>query len=149
MTNPTLTANNVADLQDFQALLPDVRQYIRRQMPSDWADLASILRVIVDEPLDPLPILPLASCAAVGGNPREAIPVAAAWEVLSLAMRILDDLQDQDRPHALWSTIGLPRAFNFTMTLYALGNKLLVQAPWSTERYRIINRDFIDVALRL
>jgi geranylgeranyl diphosphate synthase type I len=149
MGKTMLPDDNLACLETFQALLPEVREYICQHAPLDWHELMSVMSVIVDEPLGPLSILPLASCAAVGGDPRGAIPVAATWEVLSLAMRILDDLQDRDRPDGLWAKVGLSRAFNFSASLYALCNKLLVQAPWPAKQYRAINRNFTQEVLRL
>lgn len=149
MANFSLTDRDITDLQIFQELLPEVRSYIRQYAPSDWPEFRSILSAVTDEPLSALAILPLASCAAVGGNPQDAIPVSAAWVVLSLAMRILDDLQDQDRPDALWATVGLARSFNFTAALYALSNDLLAQAVWPGALYRVINQHFARTGLRL
>lgn len=149
MANFSLTDRDVTDLTRFQELLPDVRSYIRQYVPSDWPEFRSVLTAVTDEPLSALAILPLASCAAVDGNSQEAIPVSAAWVVLSLAMRILDDLQDQDRPDALWATIGLARSFNFSAALYALCNELLAQAVWTPELYRVINQHFAQTGLRL
>ena len=149
MANLSLTDRDIADLQIFQELLPEVRSYIRQYAPSDWPEFRSILGAVTDEPLTALAILPLASCAAVGGNPQDAIPVSSAWVVLSLGMRILDDLQDRDRPDALWATIGLSRSFNFTAALYALSNNLLTQAKWSAELYRVINQHFAQTGLQL
>ena len=149
MANFSLTDRDVTGLQTFQELLPDVRGYIRQHAPSDWPEFRSILTAVTDEPLSALAILPLASCAAVGGNPEDAIPVSAAWVVLSLAMRILDDLQDRDRPDALWATVGLARSFNFSAALYALSNDILAQAVWPATLYRVINQHFAQTGLRL
>jgi geranylgeranyl diphosphate synthase type I len=149
MADLTLTEDKLAGLEEFQALLPDVRHYIYQHAPLDWTELMSVLSVVIDEPLGPLSLLPLASCAAVGGNPRTAIPLAAAWEVLHLAMRILDDLQDRDCTNGLWAAVGLSHAFNYSAALYTLCNELLAQAPWSAELYRTINQTFTQAALRL
>jgi geranylgeranyl diphosphate synthase, type I len=91
----------------------------------------------------------LASCAAVGGDPEVAVPAAAAWEVLNLGIRILDDLQDQDTADGLWARVGVPRAFNFSAALYAFCNELLVRAAWPAEQYRAISRTFTLEAMRL
>jgi geranylgeranyl diphosphate synthase, type I len=145
----SLVDRNIIDLQLFQGLLPKVRCYIQQYTPSDWPEFRTILSPVTDEPLSALAILPLASCAAVGGNPEDAIPVSAAWVVLGLAMRILDDLQDQDRSDALWARIGLARSFNFSAALYALCSDLLAQAAWPPELYRVINQHFTQAGLRL
>jgi geranylgeranyl diphosphate synthase, type I len=145
----TLVTAETDSPEALRELLPDVRRFIDEGRPVGWGELDDILRPLVDGPLGPLAVLPLASCAAVGGDPTAAVPVAAAWEVLNLAIRILDDAQDQDRPAALWSTAGVPRAVNFAVALDTFANHLLARAPWSAERYRRINRVFIDEALRL
>lgn len=149
MVDLTLSQDKLASMERFQALLPEVRQYINEHRPRHWPEMCTILGQIADRPLGPLPILPLASCAAVGGDGREAIPVAAAWEVLNLAVRILDDLQDKDRPGALWTTVGAARAFNYSAALYALCNDLLAAAAWPAEKYRAISRTFAHEALNL
>ncbi|MFE4105185.1 polyprenyl synthetase family protein [Almyronema epifaneia] len=149
MTALKLTEANLAHLQMFQALLPQVRQYIQQLCPAHWPAFTSLLSRVIDQPLGSLAILPLASCAAVGGDPQTAIPVAAAWEVLNLAMRILDDLEDQDRPDSLWAEVGEARAFNLSAGLYALCNELLVQAPWPDACHRKISQIFAQTGLRL
>ena len=148
MADLTLAEDDPAALP-FRPLLPEVRRYIREHRPADWPALVALLGPLVDEPLDPLAVLPLAGCAAVGGDPRAAIPVAAAWTVLNLAVRVLDDLQDQDRPSGLWAAVGLPRAFNFAAALYTLSGALLAAAPWPAEQYRAITRCFTGQSLRL
>ncbi|WP_346290431.1 polyprenyl synthetase family protein [Sphaerothrix gracilis] len=149
MTELKLTEANLVHLQKFQSLLPQVRHYIRQLSPAHWPALSSVLSNLTERPLGSLSILPLASCAAVGGDPQTAIPVAAAWEVLNLAMRILDDLQDQDRQSGLWAEVGAARAFNLSAGLYALCNQLLAQAPWSDACHRKITQTFAQTGLRL
>lgn len=72
------------------------------------------MRDIVDAsltgPPPPLAALPLAACVAAGGDVEAAIPGAAAWLALNLSLRIYDDSMDEDRPDALWATLGRARA---------------------------------------
>lgn len=126
-----------------------VRDYVARSVPSGWDELSRVLHPLVTESPGPLAVLPLASCAAVGGDPTDAVPVAAAWSVLNVTVRILDDLQDRDRPGALWEQIGADRAFNIAAAAYTFAHQLLVRAPWSADQYRRINAEFIGEALRL
>jgi geranylgeranyl diphosphate synthase type I len=44
----------------------------------------------------PLALLPLLTCQAAGGDPRQAIPVAAAWRALHIGLKLLDDVEDGD-----------------------------------------------------
>lgn len=114
---------------DFSPLYPAIRQQIMGQAPPDWPDLRSLLADYVERPFDGLVVLPLASCAAADGDPAEAVPVAAAWLVLNISMRILDDLQDTDRPTGLWAEVGTARAYNFSASLYTLAYLLLEDHP--------------------
>ena len=149
MSELTLTEDGLSFLEPIQALLPEVRQYIRRHQPRNWPEMAPVLGPVADRPLGPLGMLPLASCAAVGGDPREAVPVAAAWVVLNLATRILDDVQDKDRVGALWTQVGEARAFNFSGALLALSAHMLASAPWSADTYRAITQAYFDGVLHL
>lgn len=149
MANSILSTNELPHLDAFQKSLTLVNGYIRENTPNEWPELLWLLDVLEDQSVDDLAILPLASCVAVGGSSQEAIPIAAAWKVLNLAIRILDDLEDQDDDTALWTLIGLPRAFNFAGALYALCNKMLVKAPWPPNKYKTINDEFIQATIRL
>jgi geranylgeranyl diphosphate synthase, type I len=149
ISNRRRAEGTLAHLEEIRVLLPDVRRYIRLHEPGYWPEMVSVLGVVADEPLGPLATLPLASCAAVGGDPEAAVPAAAAWEVLNLGVRILDDLQDRDTPDGLWARVGVPRAFNFSAALYAFCNELLVRAAWPDERYRAVSRTFTLEVMRL
>ncbi|MDX1997431.1 MAG: polyprenyl synthetase family protein [Thermoanaerobaculia bacterium] len=62
--------------------------------------------------LPPPVLLPLASAAAVGGDPARAVGVAAAFSFLLLSVRWFDDTQDRDRDDALCVRLGPARATN-------------------------------------
>jgi geranylgeranyl diphosphate synthase type I len=144
-----LSEERLADLRPIQDLLSQVRAYVRQHLPPYWPQLAAAVHGIVDQPLGPLATLPLASCAAAGGDPAQAVPATAAWVAFNVAMRILDDVEDQDRSKALWTEIGMPRAVNFGVAAYMLGHELLAQALWSTDRYRAISRAFLRASLKI
>jgi geranylgeranyl diphosphate synthase type I len=144
-----LSQERLADLRPIQDLLPRVRSYVRAHLPPDWPQLAAALRGIVELPLGPLATLPLASCAAAGGDPVQAVPVSAAWVAFNVAMRVLDDVEDQDRPAALWTEVGGPRAVNYGVAAYILGHELLARAPWEANRYREISRAFLRASLQI
>ncbi len=38
--------------------------------------------------------LPILACAACGGDPQQALPLAAAWQLVRLAVKLLDDVED-------------------------------------------------------
>jgi geranylgeranyl diphosphate synthase, type I len=132
----------------FGSLLPEVRDVVRREAPRDWPELRLALGPVVDQPLGPRPTLPLAACAAVGGEPRAAREVAAAWEVVAQAGGILDDLQDGDRC-GLGARVGPGRAFNFSAALLAYGALLLSRAPLPSHRVLALQGEFHRETLHL
>lgn len=73
----------------------------------------------------PYTLLPLLTCAAVGGEWVRAANVAAAWNLLHLAARILDDLADEG--NVLGFTLPLPMGefLNMAITLLGLAQRLL------------------------
>jgi geranylgeranyl diphosphate synthase, type I len=141
-------AEDLERIEELRGLLTEVRAYVREHIPAGWPDLAGALGGLVEGPSGPRPLLPLAACAAVGGEAREAVPVAAAWEVAFVAGGILDDLQDQDRA-AMWSILGEARAFNFSAALFAFAPKLLIEAPWPDVRVLALCRSFHEETVQL
>lgn len=136
-------------IDELRSHLPAVQSYVISRVESlRWSELERILAPRPDAPTGPLALLPLASCAAAGGHPEDAVPVASAWHVLNVAVRILDDLQDRDRP-GLWNDVGDGRAFNYAAALHALALDLLVTAPWPADRCRAVMALFLSEALGL
>ena len=93
-----------------------------------------------DEALQPLavssgkrirPLLCLMACEAVGGNPADAIPAAAAVEILHNFSLVHDDIEDGDetRRHrpTLWALWGVPQAINVGDGMFALAYKALLR----------------------
>jgi len=72
------------------------------------------------------PVLLLITCAAAGGNWQDALPAAAAVELLHNFSLIHDDIEDNSplrrgRP-TLWTKWGLPQALNAGDTLFTLAH---------------------------
>jgi geranylgeranyl diphosphate synthase type I len=112
-------------------LLPRVRALaLSHAACAGWPALAEqVERHLSGGPL-PLPvILPLAACAAVGGDPEEAVPAAAACALLLLCVRWLDDAHDRDRGDALWAEVGGARATNLAAGALTLAWSALAAAP--------------------
>lgn len=70
------------------------------------------------------PILCLLACAEVGGDPAQALPAAAAIEILHNFSLIHDDVEDGDetRRHrpTVWKIWGVPQAVNVGDAMFAL-----------------------------
>ncbi|MCY3989609.1 MAG: type 2 isopentenyl-diphosphate Delta-isomerase [Caldilineaceae bacterium] len=94
----------------------------------------------VDESLRPIalvagkrirPLLCMMACEAVGGNPAEALPAAAAVEILHNFSLVHDDIEDGDetRRHrpTLWALWGVPQAINVGDGMFALAFAALLR----------------------
>jgi geranylgeranyl pyrophosphate synthase len=86
-------------------------ELVREALPRErFAVARDVVDAALAGPPPPLATLPLAACVAAGGYVEAAIPGAAAWLALNLSLRIYDDAMDEDRPDALWATLGGARA---------------------------------------
>ena len=78
------------------------------------------------------PLLCLIACEAVGGNPADAIPAAAAVEILHNFSLVHDDIEDGDetRRHrpTLWALWGVPQAINVGDGMFALAYAALMRS---------------------
>ncbi|MCY4079865.1 MAG: type 2 isopentenyl-diphosphate Delta-isomerase [Caldilineaceae bacterium] len=78
------------------------------------------------------PLLCLMASEAVGGNPAEALPAAAAVEILHNFSLVHDDIEDGDetRRHrpTLWALWGVPQAINVGDGMFALAFAALLRA---------------------
>ena len=129
----------------IKALYPKVRTVLDQSTPDFWPGLREVIGGLFEEPTPTETALPLASCRAVGGNPEEdAIHVTAALLTFSVAMRLYDDTEDQDRPSGLWARIGPARAYNFGSMVHVMSHDILSNAPLSDTRFRAVNQLFID-----
>jgi len=126
------------------SLYPKVRTVLDESIPDFWPGLRGVVSGLFEEPMPTEAALPLASCRAVGGNPDDAMHVTAALLTFSVAMRLYDDTEDQDRPSGLWAKIGPARAYNFGSTVHLLSHDILSKAPLPDYRFRNVNQLFID-----
>jgi geranylgeranyl diphosphate synthase type I len=77
------------------------------------------------------PVLCLLACEACGGDWKQALPAAAALELLHNFTLIHDDIEDQDRTRrgraTVWAVWGEPQAINAGDTLFALAQLALLR----------------------
>lgn len=106
----------------IQAVLADIR---------NSGDLKQKLHTLIEEDWLkrkrrwPYTLLPLLTCASVGGEWVQAAGIAAAWSLLHLAARIFDDLADEGRVLGFTLVLPLAEAMNMAVTLLALAQRLL------------------------
>lgn len=79
------------------------------------------------------PLLCLMACEAVGGDAHQAVPAAAALEILHNFSLVHDDIEDGDetRRHrpTLWKLWGAPQAINVGDGMFALAFATLQRLP--------------------
>jgi hypothetical protein len=81
-----------------------IQQAESGQFFENWPDFRSLFLQNLKSDPDWQISLPLVSCAAVGGIPGKAVPVALSWSLLKHAAHLLDHAMDQDQ--------GLPSQLN-------------------------------------
>ncbi len=84
------------------------------------------------------PALCLITCAALGGDPKGAIPFAVAVEILHNMFLIHDDIEDgdtmrRDRP-TVWCKYGMPNALNVGDYLLGRAYRSILNSPLSAEK---------------
>lgn len=105
---------------DAERLLPEVYALLAGvlSLPDVDGDYTRALRTVLDAAQAseqagfPLTLLPLLTCQAAGGDPRQALPVAAAWRALHIAARLLDDVEDGDIARMSAAPTDPPRVIN-------------------------------------
>ncbi len=99
------------------------------------------------------PVLLLLACEAQGGFWREALPAAAAVELLHNFSLIHDDIEDQDRLRrgrpTVWAIWGEAQAINAGDAMFALGYEALLRLPLSAGRVRQAAQRYTRVAVQL
>jgi geranylgeranyl diphosphate synthase, type I len=91
--------------------------------------------------------LPLLACQAAGGQPRQAIPVAAAWKALHIAAQLLDDVEDGDVARMSTAAIDAAHVINLATGFIVAANVALQRLPPAL--WRILQEDFNHTTLRM
>ncbi len=61
--------------------------------------------------------LPTLTCEAVGGDPSVAVPVVAAWQLVRLAAKLFDDIEDREADDRLALTLNAATSLLFAAPL--------------------------------
>jgi geranylgeranyl diphosphate synthase, type I len=121
----------------LEELLERVPALVRKALPAGWVELDDVVRHAMPSPMPRLIALPLACAHAGRGDVSRAMHAAAAWATLNLSLRVLDDLQDQDREDGLWRTVGPSQAYHFAATLREVASCILATAAEIDETTRL------------
>lgn len=128
IVNPLLIANS--DHTALYDLVYNQTQVVLAEIESS-VDLKQKLYTIIEEDWLkrkrhwPYTLLPLLTCAAVGGEWVRAANVAAAWNLLHLAARILDDLADEGNVLGFTTPLPVGEFLNMAIALLGLAQRLL------------------------
>jgi geranylgeranyl diphosphate synthase type II len=122
---------------DFVAYLEQVRAEVAPLLRAPAREPRNYLYDLIDGHLARAgkglrPALCLAACRAFGGNDADALPIAAALEMLHNAFLVHDDIEDgselrRDQP-AMHITEGTPLAINVGDAMQALSVRLVRQS---------------------
>ncbi len=80
-------------------------------------------QVVVPEANQAFACLPLLTCEAAGGDPEQAVPVMRVWQLLRLAAKCFDDVEDGEAIYRAAETINIGTALVF------LAQLILERAP--------------------
>jgi geranylgeranyl pyrophosphate synthase len=122
------------------------------KMLSDTVDIWGAAFPVDREGSPPSLLLPILCCEAVGGDGDQATAIAAAWFLLYLAAKILDDVEDDDTYLTPWSAIGVPQAINAATGLIFASQLALARLPrMGADRELALSllEDFNRTALRM
>jgi geranylgeranyl pyrophosphate synthase len=91
--------------------------------------------------------LPLVACEAVGGEPEQAMPLAAAVACLMISILLVDDILDDD-PRGEHLRRGTGQAANLALAFEAAAFRLVAQAPVSPARQMAITGSLAHLGLQ-
>ncbi|HEY0604753.1 MAG TPA: polyprenyl synthetase family protein [Herpetosiphonaceae bacterium] len=94
----------------------------------------------------PLALLPLLTCQAAGGDPRSAIPVAAAWRALHIGLKLLDDVEDGDVAR-MNAGVNPAQVLNLSTGFLAAAQLALTHLP--AAQCHVLQADFLQTVLRM
>jgi len=144
---------------DAERLLPDVYALLADvlSVPDVDSDYTRALRTVLDAAQAseqagfPLTLLPLLTCQAAGGNPRQALPVAAAWRALHIAAKLLDDVEDGDVARMSTAPTDPPRVINLATGFIAAASLALAQlaADGNGQLWHTLHHDFSRTVLQV
>jgi len=91
--------------------------------------------------------LPLLTCRAAGGQPRQAIAVAAAWRALHVAAQLLDDVEDGDVARMSTAAIDAAHVINLATGFIVAASMALLRLPPAL--WRTLQEEFNHTILRM
>jgi len=103
------------------------------------------LRQILEQAVDKLSVLPLLTCEVAGGDPYQAIPLMAAWQLSRLSAKLLDDVADGESIYPTPEAVCLATGF---LLMAPLALEELQNHGVSASRIRTLTRSLHRIGLR-
>lgn len=113
---------------------------------SDWPHLVRLIERPVTDDAFHCWDYPGAACEAVGGSVEQAVPGAAAVFCLFHAIRIVDDILDED-PKGFYKDVGSGRAANLALALQAAASRAVESANLSAGRQAALLTKIAQISL--
>ena len=129
-------------MNEIETLYNDAKKILLSNIPSYWPEMYSLAYEYTNRDMLPEIITPAAACKSVGGKMGATNEIGAAILAAAISMRILDDLQDNDKPEALYNKIGLPRTLNYVDAFRTLAYKILGDKCTVDKNYLVILQEF-------
>jgi len=143
----------------LERLLPQVYEFLVDvlRMPNVDDDYGRALCTVLDAAQTseqtgfPFTLLPFLTCQAAGGDPHQALPVAAAWRALHIAAKLLDDVEDGDVVRLSAAPTDPPRVINLATGFMTAATLALAQmAPAGEQQlWQTLHRDFGRTVLQM
>ena len=133
----------IAIAQSLSLVNQTLRHNLTRKVPEKR--FSRQLTEILGQAVDKLSVLPLLTCEAVGGDSHQAMPVVAAWQLLRLSAKLLDDVVDSE------SAYPPPEAIDFALGLLFLAPLVLEELQnrrVSTSHVESLTRSLSQTGLR-
>lgn len=129
--------------------LTEARRILERHLPDRWPMLHRVVQRSIAEPMPRLMAFPLAAALAVDGDLEAAAWASASWGALSLFLRLLDDIQDKDRPGGWWEALGDAQTHHMAASCREVATYVLTNAPVSDRQRVRLLRDLSHTMLTL
>ncbi|MBD2459255.1 polyprenyl synthetase family protein [Nostoc sp. FACHB-87] len=123
-------------------ILAQIRQKIISLVEDEWQELGKVVDEILDDPLNPTAIIPIATGISIGAKIDDLIAVAASVTLISLSFRIVDDCIDMDAPDGLYQSLGVGRAINYAMALNAVATREFINFKLPSDNLEGLLRDY-------
>lgn len=124
---------------------PKVKELLLSDLPDYWPDFEAIAYSYLDEGSFPIEVmLTFCSCKAVNGIPENALEVCAGLMFMNINFRILNEIQNEEKPCSLHNKVGKERALNYANAFKDIGYKMLGKASLTREVHNEISKIFFE-----